>query len=277
MKYLSTFLFTLLAITAWSSTTSLDTTTFKNIESLEISAEYAGIDIKTWDKNYVQLVTQVEISGGLENQYHNLTTETNNGKLSIKSTTDEGKLKLTTIRNLTTGETKIIERKKGEDYKDLSKYLSSYSESDGLSIGNNVDITLFLFVPQKSTVSSKTKYGKVRLEGSYASLNIDARYGEVVALLDDTRSIESSKLKSKYGEIDLSIADNDKATLDVATSYGKVMSDLPLEFSSDDKSKRSLDCISCTNGTYLLNNGASTVTLSAKYSNIYIRKKIKTL
>lgn len=170
------------------------------------------ITIKTWDKSEIQVVGNVSINNGANDDAFEIIS-TDDEVLSIKSA----------IKNYNDLPRNLVIRYKGEDYffntnnPNAPEVVKFKSEMDGgydyMRNGVITDITLEIMVPKNIDLEIESKFGLVEVYGFTNKLEVISKFGGIDASIDPQRS----------------------ASLNVRTKFGEVYSNLDMEFSSRDR------------------------------------------
>lgn len=248
----------LLSADLWSQTaTPTPSKTAKKIEQsfaynpskeLFLNLKYANnIQVKTWNQNQVKVTVWVDINEGKDNDKFELKTDKNNPSFEIRS-----------------------------GIKDLAKITKTIIVKNG---NQNINYS------NGSTTTFHDKDGSYTVNGSYLLANI--RYEvQVPASIQQLKvktiggNIEMQhakncklNLKSISGFIDVSIAPEQKANLDMRSYSGDVYSDLPIDIKQPSKlgkSYRKIGGQARLKGK--LNGGGTELRLKSFQGNIYLRK-----
>ena len=219
----------------------------KGVDKVLLQFEYPQvIKIRTWDKKEVQVISQVDINNGKDNDNFTLTEKLRGNVLSITSELkgldqynnvymsgrdeydekDEDKEKVTITRN---GRT-ITSGKKG------------WKANRGVEIL----IELEVYVPKN-----------VRLE-------IDAKYGmvEVIDIPDDIL------VMAKFGGADLSIKESNLSYLSAATSWGQIFSNLDKKFKFNGDDMIGKEMRAEISGS----SRGSNIKVETEFGNVFLRK-----
>ncbi len=122
----------------------------------------------------------------------------------------------------------------------------------------------------ESEIEVSANYNSVELENVSGPMSINTVYGSINATFNQVNQDNSITLHSVYGNVDVSVPTNTKANFKLASSYGKIYTDLDLKIENESGGMRSLSN-SRIDGT--LNGGGVGFSIKATYKNIYLRKK----
>jgi len=232
---------------------------------LYIESNYLDINIQTWEKDFIEMKSEVKINLGLGDDKHELRIDNLREGIKITSYVDTeaiDKMVITTDKEGNKTYTPIEdwdENKKGRGY-------------NSLNFGYEIDGSMTLFVPENMKLNIETTYGDVFINGDYDQIETHSTYGLVEAKLEDVSNMNQISLKSTYDIIDLTLDESSNASLNLQTSYGSVFTDLPLQINQTNNKKSSQGC-SQFSERYVLNNGDTNIDIVATYDNIYVRSK----
>lgn len=242
----------------------------KGVQKLHFNVEYADVTIKTHKSEEVKVFGTVNINQNGNNEAFQMQSKVSNGRLSIETYIKD----IDKIPGLIEIETKDgqklffrSEKKYWEDQiKDISDQIN---EKDIKSFNNGVkvDIQLAITIPEGKELIIESNYGDVALNNMPASTKVHCTYGGIEAALNQKKQLQKVKLHSTYSYIDIKVAKSLKATLDLESDYGKILTDL--DFSIDTLKSREKSFSSHIVGN--LNGGGPTLRLVATYDNIYVR------
>ncbi len=122
----------------------------------------------------------------------------------------------------------------------------------------------------KGEIEVSANYNDVYIENAKGPMAVNTVYGEVVATFESIAAENTIVLHSVYHNIDLTIPKQTKAHFDLSTSYGRIYTDLDLEF---DGTEDGLKQISGKKISGILNGGGANFSIKATYKNIYLRAK----
>lgn len=232
---------------------------------LNITTDYLDVDIKTWEKDHIEIQSQVKINLGNGNDNHELQVDNTINGIEITSSIDIksiDKMVITTDKEGNKSYTPLDDWDENNNGKGFSN----------MNFGYEINGSLTVYVPKSLALNMKTVYGDVFIEGDFKLIEIHSTYGLVEAKLDDVSNISQINLKSTYDIIDLTLDKNSDASLNLQTSYGSVFTNLPLQTkqATNRKRKSNHGCNQFSE-RYVLNNGDTNIDLVATYDNIYVR------
>ncbi|MEM7512169.1 MAG: hypothetical protein AAF388_14640 [Bacteroidota bacterium] len=121
-----------------------------------------------------------------------------------------------------------------------------------------------------SEIEISTNYNSVDLENVTGAAIINTVYGGIDAVFDEVGS-EDVILHSVYSFVDVSVPADAKASFQMNSSHGKILTDLDLDFRSEDGEGKMRN-ISKNKAIGDLNGGGAKFSLKATYNTIYLRK-----
>ncbi|MFT6827730.1 MAG: hypothetical protein ACI9Z3_000818 [Roseivirga sp.] len=166
----------------------------KNIDQIDLFFTYPElVKIKVWDKEEVNIKGIVDIHNGEHDDDFKLSSKTNGNRLSIESAIKNiGKYRSFNVYSDDDKENTIVISKKGMTVSSGKKgYYSS---------GVNVSIVLEVTVPRSMTVMIDAKYGLVEVLESPKSMDIEARYGGIDVVINESDPI-AFKAETQWGQI----------------------------------------------------------------------------
>ena len=242
-----------------------------NVGSKTITMDFNRADVKiiTWDKNEIDIKGSVSINQGDHDENFILDVKETSSSISIKTKIkDIDKLpKITVIQK--DGE-KHYFKDNAEGKKALKEFKRSNSGSyNSWSNGVFTEISLEIYVPKSSKLSSESLYGDIMLENISAQVDIKNTYGHVDIVFADTPLNQPIKLHSTYDFVDVSLPASAKLDLNLNSGYGEILTDMSIKQVNPSKSRKNFG--SKVNGS--LNGGGTRLEVEATYNNIYLRKK----
>lgn len=204
------------------------------------------VQIKTWDKDEVQIKSTLYINSGQDNDSFELSTERERGALRIKSK----------IKNL-------------DKFKNNSYYIGRSDDDDDDDDGdviiskNGTNITI--------GNGGKRRYNGVRVSvilevtvPKGAELTVDAQYG-MVEVIDLPNSID---VEAKYGGADISLTESTIESLWAATSWGQIYANLSrkMDIGGNDMPGKEMTA-RIQNG-----RGSKSIRVDSEYGNVFLRK-----
>ncbi len=204
------------------------------------------VQVKTWDKDEVQIKSTVYINGGQDNDSFELSTDRERGALRIKSK----------IKNL-------------DKFKNTSYYIGRSDDDDDDHDGD-------VIISKNGTNVTIGKGGKRRYNGvrvsvilevmvpKGADLIVDAQYG-MVEVIDLPSSIN---VEAKYGGADISLSESSIESLWAATSWGQIYANLSrkMDIGGNDMPGKEMTA-RIQNG-----RGNKSVKVDSEYGNVFLRK-----
>lgn len=119
-------------------------------------------------------------------------------------------------------------------------------------------------------VEVSANYNQVKLENVTGPIAINTVYGGIDAVFGTLSSENDILLHSVYDDVDVTVATSAKAVFTLNTSFGRIYTDLKLEFERDKGKMRELTNKKIQGN---LNGGGVNVKLKSTYKNIYLRSK----
>ncbi|MEM9547728.1 MAG: hypothetical protein AAGA77_17230 [Bacteroidota bacterium] len=261
---ISICLFSLLFITFLAGQ-EVQTIDIQNLQSktLMVESDYLDMKIVTWNKDYVQIQSDVQINSGEDNDAHELETKNTSEGIVIHS-----KINTENIQKMVI----LIDNEGKKSYIPVDKWDEDKKENHFTSINFGFDIEgmLTISIPEDMDVKLESIYGDTQVNGSYSSIEVHSTYGLIESKLDDLNALKNAQFKSTYDIVDLALDKNSNVNLNLQTSYGEVFSDLPLQSLTKRKHSNHDDCYG-TSGAYVLNDGDVQIDIVATYDNIYLR------
>ncbi len=211
-------------------------------QNLSIEFDYPDlIKINTWDKNEINIIGEVSINNGENDDAFELITITKGNTVTIKNK----------IRNMDTlpqkitivdGSQKIMFKSKA----DFKKYKEEHGNSyDMVSWGVDIDIVIEIKIPKNTMTHVTSVYGMVEVKDFQAPLQVMA----------------------KYGGVDASLNTNAVGELSVETNYGQIYSNLDIKFASDNiREKDFYTYVTAKPGT------GPRYDFESIYGNVYLRR-----
>ncbi len=121
-----------------------------------------------------------------------------------------------------------------------------------------------------SEIEISTNYNSVDMKNVSGPVIVNTVYGGIDAVFNEVGS-EDVILHSVYSHVDLSVPANGKASFQMSSSHGKILTDLDLDFKNGDGEGKMRN-ISNNKAIGDLNGGGSMFNLKATYNTIYLRK-----
>lgn len=242
----------------------------KGIQKLQFNFEYADVTIKTHKSEEVKVNGTVNINQNGNNEAFQLESKVSNGRLSLETYIKDIDKIPGLIEVVTKDGQKLFFRSEKKYWEDQLKEISDQIKEKDIKSFNNgvkVDVKLEITIPEGKELIIESNYGDVALNNMPASTKIHCTYGGIEATLNQKRQLQKVKLHSTYSYIDIKVAKSLKATLDLESDYGKILTDL--DFNIDKQKSREKSFSSHIVGN--LNGGGPTLRLVATYDNIYVR------
>ncbi len=265
MKALGYILFCGIIFTSNVSGQNTQTEKIPNLKNnfVEIKTDYSDIKIETWNKDFIEVKSEVTINMGRDDDKHKLEISNMNKGIAIVSSIDTEKIEQLII---------TTDKEGNKTYTPIENWDEKMkSKSTGrLNFGYEINGTLILFVPENVELNIQSAYGDVFIDGIYEAIHTHSTYGLVEAKLNDVSNMKAVSFKSTYDIVDLTLDKRSSASLNLQTTYGSVFSDLPLESKQTNKKHYHNDC-SQFSERYVLNDGSVDIDIVATYDNIYVR------
>lgn len=228
---------------------------------IKLEADYLDVKIKTWDKNYVKVESQIIINSQEGSKNHDLQMKNGVEGVVIKSIVDTEGIETMVIATDKDGNKKFISPSLWDETKDRKNFKD-------INIGYEIDGSVTVLAPKGMMLEVKTQYSDVVIEGGYEQIETCSTYGMIEAKLEDVSDMKKVSFVSTYDFVDLTLDKNSDVTLKLNSSYGSVFSDLPLESKSIHPKSNN-----CTNSVekYVMNDGTVPIDIIATYDNIYVR------
>ncbi len=266
MKTLANILFVSLFFVTCLSSQSAQTKQIQNLKSevVEIETDYLNIKIETWDKDYIELKSDVKINLRSGNDKHDLSIENTSSGVEIISSIETDKIEKMVI---------TTDKEGNRTYTPIDEWDENKSGNriKNMNFGYEIDGTLTLQVPRNMDLNIRSVYGDVFIDGAYESIHTHSTYGLVEAKLKDVTNMKQVSFKSTYDIVDLTLDKRSSASLKLQTTYGSVFSNLPLESKETGKKNNHYNGCSQFSEKYVLNDGAVDIDIVATYDNIYVR------
>lgn len=232
-------------------------------ESVTVESDYLDIKLETWDRDYIEIRSEVKINMGRDDDKHQLEFNNTNNGIEIFSSIDTKNIEQMVITTDKEGNKTYTNAKDWDDNNDGKEFHS-------MNIGYEIDGLLTIFIPKNMDLNLHTTYGDVYMHGGYQAILVHSTYGLIEAKLEDINKMKNVSIKSTYDVVDLTLDKNSDASLNLQTSYGSVYSDLPFQSKNVKKNKHNHGC-GHHSEKYILNNGSVNIDLVATYDNIYVR------
>lgn len=220
--------------------------TVKKSDRIELAFKYPElVQIKTWDKNEVQIMATLNINGGENNDSFELTADEKRGVLNISSKIKGiGKFKNANY---------YISRKKDDDDDGEDVIISKNGTNITIGSGGNsryngvrVSVILEVTVPKG------------------AVLDVNAQYG-MVEVMDLPKDIT---VKAKYGGADISLSESSVESLWAATSWGQIYANLSQKMSIGGNDMPGKEMTARIKD----GRGDKSVKVDSEYGNVFLRK-----
>ncbi len=119
-----------------------------------------------------------------------------------------------------------------------------------------------------------TNYSSVDMFNVTGPMSVKTVYGDLEVHINEARQESPISLHSVYGFVDVTLAENTKADLDLQTLYGEIFSDLNIKIEKTNTNTTKNECGSIFGVDALgtLNGGGTDITITANYDDIYLRK-----
>ncbi len=164
------------------------------VERIDFQFKYPElVKINTWDKKEVKIEANVYINDGENNDDFKLKSKIRNGALVIESEIEN----LSSYRNYTMNR----DKDRGRGGVTISKNGSTISRNGRWGRNSvTVSVILTVTVPAGMEVDMIAQYGMVEVLSNASPLKIDAKYGGVDVVVDETSNLEISA-STQWGQI----------------------------------------------------------------------------
>lgn len=171
----------------------------KKSDNITLEFKYPElVQIKTWDKDEVQIKSTVYINGGKDNDSFEFTSETSRGGLTISSEIKG----IDKFKN-----TSYYIGRDNDDEENEDVIISKNGTSITIGNGNagrydgvSISVVLEVTVPKEVELSVNAQYGLVEVVDLPTTLNVKAKFGGAdITLLEST--IESLWAATSWGQI----------------------------------------------------------------------------
>ena len=223
------------------------TKSFPVKESDKITLEFKYpelVQIKTWDKNEVQIKATLYINDGKDNNSFELTSKVNRDGLSISS------------------EIKGIDKFKNTSYY-IGRDSDDEDDEDVMISKNGTNITIGNGKPGTHNGVRISVVLEVTVPKD-AELLVNAQYGMVEGIdLPKTLSIQA-----KYGGADITLTEASIGSLWAATSWGQIYANLSQEMTIGGNDMPGKEMTARIKG----GSGKSAIKVDSEYGNVFLRK-----
>jgi len=248
---------------------------------LSLNAQYADIEVTSWDGDQIIIEGTVDIDDGKLDEYFNMDVNDKRDVIYVESSVDEKAFK---------GNSFMIFKKQEQISADKckSKY-TSYCKSRANCISNcrsnrkgdksnidrvsyNVDIILNIKVPKNMILDISAEYGEVELNNPTQEVIVRNTFGGVKAIIPSSR-LNDIELESKFKFVDLTISEDAQYDLSLYTEFGSLYTDFDNEVSNG--MTTSIEEAFKQDIRSTINGGGTKVKLSSNFGNVYLRKYSK--
>lgn len=203
------------------------------------------VQIKTWDKNEVQIKSTLYINDGKDNDSFVLSSSERNGTFTIKSQIKGiGKFKNASY---------YIGKSNNDDDDDNDSDLRISKNGTNVTIGRGgrydgvrISVVLEVTVPKNADLLVEAQYGMVEVIDLPKNLNVEAKYGGADITLTET-SVES---------------------LWAATSWGQIYANLSQEMTIGGNDMPGKEMTARIKG----GSGKKSIKVDSEYGNVFLRK-----
>ena len=159
----------------------------------------------------------------------------------------------------------IIVTKGDDDYND---YKNNGGKYKNMNFGVTTDIKVNIKVPIGLNLIINSTYGDIVINGEYNNMSVENIYGNLDVIQKNISNNSEINLTSTYGSVDYSIPSDTDMEFLLSTSYGEILTDLDII-----QTQKGLSNNMCfgNGGRYILHKGGSQTSITATYSNIYLR------
>lgn len=216
----------------------------KSADGLNLIFDYPElVQVKVWDGKEVKIEGTVNIQDGEFDENFEIKASTENNRFTIESTIkDLKKMKGDYARHIYDDEenTSVTISDKGTTINTGSRKKGTYKN------GVYVSIELVVTVPRNMNVTLNARYGMVEVLESPETLEVDARYGGVDVVINESQLLE----------------------FDASTQWGQIFSNLEIPFKMDgnDSGGRWMKARAS------LKKGDKRLSVKSQYGNVYLRK-----
>lgn len=213
--------------------------------------ELSTVKVTPWDKNEVSVQVSVSINNGENDNAFDIKADESNNTLTLETILINPESIPRKSFITTRDGTRYFVKNPDWNSKEVQEFLALHGNEDVSFVGSGIikDIFINVFVPKNADLSVYTKNGDIEIVNFVGPLTAN----------------------SKNGAVDLSVPQNQKATLELRTRHGEIFTNLPLEQdrSTDTENYRS-DKWNVISGK--LNGGGALINLESKNGSIYLRK-----
>jgi hypothetical protein len=157
------------------------------------------------------------------------------------------------------------------------RFSDGFSAQDRHQVGSmnkppqtTIESFLKLQIPANVTVEVETEYGSINAKGVMGLKKVYAEYGGITIVLAPNSNLSDLDFQSRYGAVDLTLAKNTGANLQLTTEYGELFSDFDIKVNSD-KSKEEQFFQRLVG---IIGGGGRSISCKAPYGNVYLRRGI---
>ena len=239
-------------------------------QALHLTFNYADVSVQMVDGNTLSIEGAVVINNGENDDAFKIKQSKKNGKQLIETyIKDIDKLpQIVTIKK--GGQVYYFKKEKNE--RDLMKKIKKEIGDGGFdmySAGVQNEIKLIVKVPKEMKVSVESLYGDLVLQDLSGNTKVVSTYGDIEAQIASNAKLNDIRLHSIYGFVDLALAQNTKANLDLESGYGQIFTDLDISVDTEKSKEKAF-------ASHIIgdvNGGGPRLQLKADYDNIYLRGK----
>lgn len=194
------------------------------------------IKVETWDKKEIQVVANLHINNGKNNDDFKLESKIKGDVITISSYIEDIK-----------------------KFNNVNIYVDDEDQENDVSITRN---------GKRITVGSNRRGVYISIElivsiPKNVELNIDSQYG-MVEVVNIPKSL---KVKAKFGGADVAVSENTIKSLWASTSWGQIYSDLSkkIEIGGNDMPGKEMIA-------RISNGGAKSIEIDSEFGNVFLRK-----
>ncbi len=234
-----------------SQAQELKTYTFPvgSIREVQLETVYPElIEISSYQGNEVKIEASVYINNGTHNEAFKLDSRQSDGTLYLS----------TNIENLKELPRKYLAFIDGNQYvSETEKGLNELIQQKGnhytwRSEQVLIEVKLKVWIPKKLSVVANAQHGGIEIRNFEGTI----------------------KANSKHKYVDMAISETDKATVELATRFGELYSNLDLSFVSAYQTAEGSDRWNITKGTLNGGSNQNQIYLESKHGNVYLRKTL---
>lgn len=200
------------------------------------------VQIKTWDKNEVQIKSTIFINGGKDNDSFELTSAQSRDGLTITSSIKD-------IDKFKNGNYYVGGRNDNDEDVTISKNGQSITIGNGRGGNHNgvrISVTLEITVPKSTELSINAQFGLVEVIDLPKALNVEA----------------------KFGGADITLLESSIESLWAATSWGQIYANLSQKMSIGGNDMPGKEMTARIKG----GSGSKSIKVDSEFGNVFLRK-----